>query len=104
MALTAFFFIVGAALALCFRVLILIPATIFAAIVVGWIEMTRGQDVWFSALMTVVAVIAIQIGYLAASYYVAATPQKPLGRPRLGFHEWFSRTRVAGPSTPDDMC
>jgi len=85
MALIAFFFTIGAVLAFRFRVLILIPATIFTAIVAGSIEMSREQGVGFSALITVAAVIAIQIGYLVASY-VATTAQKPVGRPRLRFH------------------
>jgi hypothetical protein len=64
MAMTALFLFIGGALGLRFKVLILIPAIILIVIVTGSIEIAQRQDAWSSALTTLAAVIAIQIGYL----------------------------------------
>jgi hypothetical protein len=96
MAMTALFLFIGGALGFRFKVLMLIPAIILIVIVTGPIEIGQRQDAWSSALTTLAAVIAIQIGYLggiAVGVVVDAvtTTQKALDRPPLGLVEWFSR-------------
>jgi hypothetical protein len=67
MAITALFLfiggvLIGGVLGFRFKVLVLIPAIILTMIVTGSIEVA--QRPWPSALTTLAAVIAIQVGYL----------------------------------------
>ena len=95
MAITALFLFTGGVLGFRFKVLILVPAIVFTVVVTGSIEIAQGQDAWSSALTTLAAVIAIQVGYLSAAGFVAdrdvTINQRALDRVPLGFVEWFSR-------------
>jgi hypothetical protein len=90
MATTALFLFIGGVLGFRFKVLVLIPAIILTIIVTGSIEVAQRQDSWFSALTTLAAVIAIQIGYLGGiavgvvADLAVTTTQKALDRPPLG--------------------
>ena len=98
MALFTVFLFIGAPLGVRFRVLVLIPAIILTVVTAGGFEMAQHQGAWSSALTTIAAVIAMQMGYLggACVCVVAARAmtavQKALGPPRLGFHRWFARS------------
>jgi hypothetical protein len=97
MAIAALVLFIGGVLGLRFKILILFPATILTIVVAGSIEIAQGQDAWSSALTTLAAVSAIQMGYLGgvAAGFVAdrdvMISQKALDRAPLGFVEWFSR-------------
>ena len=97
MAITALFLFIGGVLGFRFKVLVLIPAIILTIIVTGSIEVAQRQDAWSSALTTLAAVIAIQVGYLGGiaaciwADHAVTTTQKALDRPQLGLVEWFSR-------------
>jgi hypothetical protein len=97
MAITALFLFTGGVLGFRFKVLILLPAIIVTVVVTGSIEIAQGQDAWSSALTTLAAVIAIQMGYLSgvAAGFVAegdvTISQRALDRPQLGFIKWFTR-------------
>jgi hypothetical protein len=97
MAITALFLFIGGVLGFRFKVLILIPAIILIVIVTASIEIAQRQDAWLSALTTVAAVIAVQVGYLGGvavgvvADHAVTTTQKADDRAPLGFVEWFSR-------------
>jgi hypothetical protein len=90
MAITALFLLIGGALRFRFKVLILLPAIILTVVVTSSIEIFHGQDAWSSALATLAAVFAIQIGYLigiaacAVVTHAMAITQETLDRPQLG--------------------
>jgi hypothetical protein len=92
MVITALFLLIGGALRFRFKVLILLPAIILTVIVISSIEISQGQDAWSSALATLRAVIAIQIGYLggiaacAVVAHAVTITQETLDRPHLGHH------------------
>src|SRR5215471_12486430 len=91
MEITALFLFIGGVLGFRFKFLILIPASILAVIVTGSVEIAQRQDAWFSALSTLAAVIALQIGYVSsiparvAANHAVTTTQKALDRLQLGF-------------------
>jgi hypothetical protein len=91
MAVTALFLLMGGVLGFRFKVFILIPAIILTVIAAGSIEIAQRQDAWSSALTTLAAAIAVQMGYGIAAFVMAThavtTTQKPLERPQLGFTE-----------------
>jgi len=97
MAITALFLFTGGVLGYRYKVLILVPAIVLTVVVTDSIEIAQGQDAWSSALTTLAAVIAVQMGYLigVAAGFVAdrdvTISQKALDRVPLGFVEWFSR-------------
>ena len=97
MAITALFLFTGGVLGYRYKVLILVPAIVLTVVVTDSIEIAQGQDAWSSALTTLAAVIAVQMGYLigVAAGFVAdrdvTISQKALDRASLGFVEWFSR-------------
>lgn len=61
-------FLVGAALGLRFRVLILVPAVGFSAAVVAAGGFVNGESLWRLALLLVVGVTAIQLGYISGAF------------------------------------
>ena len=95
MVITALFLLTGGILGFRFKVIILFPAIILTVVVTSSIEVAQGQDAWSSALITLAAVIAIQMGYLSgvvASFVADRTiSQMALDRPQLGFIDWFTR-------------
>jgi hypothetical protein len=96
MAMTALFLFIGGVFGFRFKVLILIPAIILILIVTGSIELAQRQDAWSTALMAMVAVIAIQMGYLSGvataifAKHAVTTAERALERPRLCVNEWFT--------------
>jgi hypothetical protein len=62
-------------------------------IVTASIEIAQRQDAWFSAVTTLAAVIAVQVGYLGgvAVGVVADHAVTPDDRAPLSFVQWFSR-------------
>jgi hypothetical protein len=92
MVIAALFLLIGGALRFRFKVLILLPAIILTVIVTSSIEISHGQDAWSSALATLAAVIAIQMGYLggivacAGATYAVTISQETLDRLQLGPH------------------
>jgi hydrogenase/urease accessory protein HupE len=65
MTVTPLFLVMGGVLGFFrYKIPILIPAIILTAIGTGSIEIALRQDAWYSALTTIAAMIAIQIGYL----------------------------------------
>jgi hypothetical protein len=96
MAMVALFLFIGGVLGFRFKVLILIPAIILIVINAGAMEVAQRQDVWSSALTTLAAVIAVQVGYLGGvalgvvADHAVTTTQKADDRAPLGFVEWFS--------------
>jgi uncharacterized membrane protein len=93
MVITALFLLIGGALRFRFKVLILLPAIILTVIVISSIEISQRQDAWSSALATLEAVIAIQMGYLisgiaacAVAAHAVTITQETLDRPQLGLH------------------
>jgi hypothetical protein len=91
MVLIALFLFIGGVLGLRFKVAILIPTVILTAIVAGSTEIVQRKDAWSSALITLAAVTAVQIGYGIAAYVVAnravTSSHKALERSELGFIE-----------------
>ena len=93
MAVTALFLVIGGVLGFRYKVPILIPAIILTAIGTGSIEIAQRQDAWSSALTTIAAMIAIQIGYLGGiaacvlAKNAVTTTQDVLGRSQLDFTE-----------------
>jgi hypothetical protein len=93
MAVTALFLVIGGVLGFRYKVLILIPAIILTAIAIYSIEIVQRQDAWSSALTTIAAMIAIQIGYLGGiaacvlAKNAVTTTQEVLGRSQLDFTE-----------------
>jgi hypothetical protein len=97
MVITALFLLIGGALRFRFKVLILLPAIILTVVVISSIEISQGQDAWSSALATLEAVVAIQMGYLsgialsgiaacAVAAHAVTITQETLDRPHLGLH------------------
>jgi hypothetical protein len=90
--ITALFLLIGGALRFRFKVLILLPAIILTVIVISSMEISQGRDAWSSALATLEAVIAIQIGYLsgiaarAVAAHAVTITQGTLDRLQLGPH------------------
>jgi hypothetical protein len=73
--------LVGAGLALRFKVLVLVPATLVAATLVALIGKMQGFSGGSIALETVLAAVACQIGYLAGiavRYYAASAARSSL--------------------------
>jgi len=93
LAVTALFLVIGGVLGFRYKVLILIPAIILTAIGTYSIEIAQQQDAWSSALTTIAAMIAIQIGYLGGiaacvlAKNAVTTTQDVLGRSQLDFTE-----------------
>jgi hypothetical protein len=93
MAVTALFLAIGGVLGFRYKVLILIPAIILTAIGTYSIEIAQRQDAWSSALTTIAAMIAIQIGYLGGiaacvlAKSAVTTTQEVLERTQLDFTE-----------------
>ena len=97
MAITALFLFTGGVLGFRFKVLILIPAIVLTVVVSGSIEIAQGQGTWSSALTTLAAVIAIQMGYLSAAGFVADRDVTITRKARFPFRIWvtMSSTRAA---------
>jgi hypothetical protein len=91
MVVIALFLLIGGALGFRFKVAILIPATILTVIAAGSIEISQRKDAWSSALITLAAVIAVQIGYgiaaCAMANHAMTATRKALVRAQLGLTE-----------------
>lgn len=89
-------FLIGAAFGFGFKVRILIPATFLTVVLTAAISIGHEQGTLSTALVTVAAVVAIQIGYLVGMAARAGTDQsvtaarKSVGRPRPRFYEWLN--------------
>jgi hypothetical protein len=99
MVLIALFLVIGGALGFRFKVTILFPAIILTAIAAGSTEIAQRGDAWSSALITLAAVTAVQIGYGIAACVVAnhavTRSHKALERQELGFTESFATFQCA---------
>jgi len=88
--------LIGVVFGLGFKVRILIPATFLTVVLTGLIEIVHEQGFLWSALATVAAVIAIQMGYLIGMIVRAGTQhgvtavRKSAGQPRPSLSEWFN--------------
>jgi len=70
-------FLVGMALGLFFRVIVLIAAVGMSAIAIVAFGLQLGMTFWFIFLVTAMAVTALQMGYLAGAFIgVFATKSK----------------------------
>ena len=58
-------FVVGAALGLRFKVMILVPALVSTALFGTIVGLTRGDQFWSIAIIVILLGMAIQVGYLA---------------------------------------
>jgi hypothetical protein len=74
-------FLVGAALAQRFKVMVLMPATVIVLVLAAGTGVTRAQTAWSIILMAVTAGTSLQIGYLAGLFIrhalVAALSRRP---------------------------
>jgi hypothetical protein len=59
--------LIGAVLGLRYKVLILVPATIFGSAATLGIGMAQMNSVWLVPLAMVLAITALQVGYLAGA-------------------------------------
>ncbi len=64
-------FLAGAALGLRFKVMILVPALILAALLAAIVGLTRGDQFWSIAAAMILLGTAIQVGYLAGLLFRA---------------------------------
>jgi len=70
--------LVGAALALRFKVMILLPAIVVAAVLVIARGVFHGDNFWWVILTAILVTICLQLGYLIAAFIrVAITPARP---------------------------
>jgi hypothetical protein len=58
-------FVIGAALGLRFKVMILVPALVSTALFGTILGLTRGDQFWSIAITVILLEMAIQVGYLA---------------------------------------
>ena len=68
----------GAALALQFRVFVLIPLTFLWAVGSVVVGISLGAGAWVTTLAAIIAVVGLEVGYLAMSairFVVVPTPQ-----------------------------
>lgn len=59
--------LIGAMLGLRFKVLILVPATMFGILFIVGIALSAGSSVWWAAVVTVMAATSLHIGYLSGA-------------------------------------
>jgi hypothetical protein len=89
-------FLIGVAFGFGFKVRILIPATFLTAVLTVSIAVVHGQGTLSAALVTVAAVVAIQIGYLvgvavrAGIDHGVTAARKSIGQPRPSLYEWLN--------------
>jgi hypothetical protein len=74
--------LIGALLGLRFKVLILVPAIVFSSAATLGIGMAHSSSVWLVAFAMVLAITALQMGYLAGAviHFVIAGMRKELPR------------------------
>jgi len=65
--------LIGAVLSLRLNVIVLIPVTCAALIIVAVSGTTGGDSFWYIARLMVVVVTALQLGYLGGSAFLAVT-------------------------------
>jgi hypothetical protein len=88
--------LIGVVFGLGFKVRILIPATFLTVVLTSLAEIVHGQGLLWSALATVAAVVAIQMGYLigmvarAGTHHGVTAVRKSAGQPRPSLYEWFN--------------
>jgi hypothetical protein len=68
--------LVGAALALRFNILALIPTTIFLLSIVAMGLVVSGHDIWWVAVMMFATAASLQLGYFGASLLQMLAPGK----------------------------
>jgi hypothetical protein len=93
LALLAIAALVGAALAVRFKVLALIPTTIFLLSIVAMGLVVGGHDIWWVAVMVFAIAASLQLGYFGASLLQILAPGKIEQRS-------FSSDRRTGPEAP----
>jgi hypothetical protein len=77
--------ITGAVLGMRFRFLILVPATVFAAIAILTIGLTHADDASSIAVAMLIAAICLQAGYLCGLFTRYARVMMRLARRRRAF-------------------
>jgi hypothetical protein len=88
-------FLIGVVFGFGFKVRILIPATFLTIVLACSFEIMHEQGSVSTALVTTVAVIAIQMGYLIGVVVRIGTDRgvtatrKPVEQRQHGFHNWF---------------
>jgi hypothetical protein len=65
--LTIVYALMGTVLGLRFRVMVLMPIIALSAIVITAINLAWGTGLWIATIEIVIAVISVQIGYLAGA-------------------------------------
>jgi hypothetical protein len=91
-----FLLLIGVVFGLGFKVRILIPATFLTVVFTSLVEIFHGHGLLWSALATVAAVIAIQMGYLigmvarAGTHHGVTAVRKSAGQPRPSLYERFN--------------
>jgi hypothetical protein len=101
LALIAIAALVGAALALRFTVLALVPTTIFLLAVVAISLVVRGDTIWWIGVMMFAAAASLQLGYFGASLLGIALAGNDRRAPISGDRKTHWEAPPLAPRQPD---
>jgi|ERR1700722_7370247 hypothetical protein len=101
LALIAIAALVGATLALRFKVFALVPATIFLLVIVAIDLLVRGDAIWWVGVAMFATAASLQLGYFAASLLQILLPGMRRPTPISGDRQTHSAAPPLVPGQPD---